>query len=111
MADSCRSWRGCGSGGFLHLPLPWFLWFGQAPDEDVGRCLALHAAALVGSLGMVADQVGVEVGLHGFDAVVELLTPHDAEVLVQQGAVEALDEAVGLRPSHPGGSVLDLLEL
>lgn len=95
----------------FHVVLLWRSGFGQAADEDVGWRPALHAAALVGSFGIVADEVGVEVGLHGLDAFVELLPPHDAEVLVQQGAMQALDEAVGLRPAHLGGAVLDLFQL
>ena len=70
-----------------------------------------HATALVGPLGIVVDEEGVEVLLHGIDALVELLPSHDPEVLVEQGPVQALYEAVGLRPPHLGRAVLDLLEL
>lgn len=46
-----------------------------------------------GSLGIVADEIGVKVLLHVLDSVVELLADHDLEVLIEQGAV-TLDEAV-----------------
>ena len=65
----------------------------------------------MGPLGVVGDQIGVEVVLHGFEAAVELLPSHDSEVLVEQGSVQALDEAVGLGPADPGGAVFDLLDL
>ena len=111
--DSCR-WRyGSGLGGFLHLFLLWRFRFRQAADEDVCGCPALHAAALVWAwvFGILADEKDVEVGLHSLDAVVELLAPHDTEVLIEQGPVQPLDETVGLRPPDPGGAMLDLLEL
>ena len=62
-------------------------------------------------LGVVVDDVCIEVGLHLLDGLVPLLAAHDAETLVEQGAVQALDKAVGLRALDPGGAVLDLLEL
>jgi len=65
----------------------------------------------MGTPGVVGDEVGVEVGLHLVDALVELGAAHDAEVLVEERAVQALDVAVGLRAAHLGGAVLDLLEL
>ena len=57
----------------------------------------------MGPFGVVVNEVGIEVLLHGFDAFVELLSSHDAEVLVQQGTVQALDKNVGLGPSDFGG--------
>lgn len=72
---------------------------------------SLHASALVGSLGVVDGEVGVEVGLHLVDGLVPFLAAHDAEVLVEQGSVQALDKAVGLRALDLCGAVLDLLEL
>jgi len=59
------------------------------------RRSALHVVALMGSLRVVGDQVGVEVGLHLLYGLVPFLSTHDAEMLVEQGAMEALDEAVG----------------
>lgn len=49
-----------------------------------------------GEVLIVADQVAVENGL--LDGLEPSSAAFDAEVLVEQGAVEALDDAVGLRP-------------
>lgn len=57
------------------------------------------------------DEEGVEIRLHGINALVELLRSQDPEGLVEQGRVQALHEAVGLRPSDPRFTMLDLLEL
>ena len=59
------------------------VWAGQASDGDVCGSPALHAVALVRALGIVADELGVEDFLHGLDAVVKILAPHDAELLVE----------------------------
>lgn len=48
----------------------------------------------MGPLRVVADEVLIEVGLHLGQRLVELLAALDAEVLVQQGAMQPLDEAV-----------------
>lgn len=73
--------------------------------------MAVHAAALVRSLGIVGDEIGVESGLHFLDGLEPGAAAFDAEVLVEQGAVEALDDAVGLRSADLGLAVLDAFEL
>lgn len=60
---------------------------------------------------VVDDQIIVQVLLHLFQGLVPLGAPLDAEVFVQQGAVQPLDEAVALRSPNLGGAVLDLFEL
>lgn len=60
---------------------------------------------------IVADQVVVENGLHLVDGFEPGAATLDPEVLVEQGAVQPLDDAVGLRPLHPCGAVVDVLEL
>ena len=57
------------------------------------------------------DEVGVENSLHLGDGLEPGLAPLDAEVLVEQRPVEALDDAVRLRPLHARGAVLNLFEL
>ena len=47
------------------------------------------------AFGIVMDEPCVEVGLQRFDGLVEGFAHLNAEELVQHGAVEALDEAVG----------------
>lgn len=64
-----------------------------------------------GALGVVADGPVVEDGLHFLDRLEPCPAAFDAEVLVKHGAVEALDDAVGLRAADLGRAVLDLLEL
>lgn len=71
----------------------------------------MHASTLVRPFLVVELQVDVKVGLHLFDGLVPLLPAFDAEVLVEQRAVQAFDEAVTLRPAYACGAVLDLLQL
>ena len=60
---------------------------------------------------IVADEIVVEHGLHFIDRFKPGLTPFDPEVFVQKRAVEALDDAVRLRPPHLGCAMLDILQL
>jgi len=85
--------------------------FWQAFDESDYRCSAVHAAALVRPTLIVALQVAIENGLHFLDGFEPCATSLDAEVLIKQRTVQALDDAVGLRALDAGGAVLDLLEL
>jgi hypothetical protein len=65
----------------------------------------------VGTFRVVAGEVVVENRLHFADGL-ELGAPaFEPEMLVEQGAVKALGDAVGLRPLDPRGAVLDLLKL
>jgi hypothetical protein len=65
----------------------------------------------VGPLGVVVKQPGVEISLQGLDGVVEVLPQVDPEELVEDGAVEALDEAVGPGRADFGAAVFDAVEL
>ena len=65
----------------------------------------------MGALGVVGDEPVVEDGLHFLDRFEPCPAAFDAEVLVKHGAVEALDDAVGLGAADLGRAVLDLLEL
>ena len=49
--------------------------------------------------------------LHLVDALVELLSAHDTEVLVQERSVQPLDEAVRLGSAYLRRPAFDLLEL
>ena len=62
-------------------------------------------------LVVVDGQIGIQGDLHLLDGFEPGAPAFDAEVLVQQGAVKALDDAVGLGPLNPGGAVLDALQL
>ena len=54
---------------------------------------------------IVALYVGVENGLHFLDGIEPGAAPFDAEVLVEKGAMQALDDAVGLQALDLGGSI------
>ena len=53
----------------------------------------------------------IEVILHLNDVLVEFGSTLDAQVLVEQRAMEAFKEAIALRPANLGGSVFNFLEL
>ena len=55
------------------------------------------AVAQMGPLVVVVVELGIEIGLQGLDALIELLAHLRHEKFLQHGAVEALDETVGLR--------------
>jgi hypothetical protein len=102
--------------GLLSAFLLWFLrccdgLLFQPVDEGLVRCPACHVPTLVGSFGVVADEPVIEDGLHFLDRLEPCPAAFDAEVLVKHGAVEALDDAVGLRAADLGRAVLDLLKL
>lgn len=50
----------------------------------------------MGQFGVVGGQMSIEVGQHLFDTLIEVDWAHDAKVFVEQGSVQAFDEAVGL---------------
>lgn len=82
-----------GLGDFL-LDLLFRLGRWPSGGEDDGRRAPVHAATLVGPFGIVMDEVGVENRLHLGEGFEPGLAAFDAEVLVEQRAVEALDDAV-----------------
>ena len=63
------------------------------------------------AFGVVGDEPVVEHLLHLFDGLEPGSAALDAEVFVEHGAVEALDDAVRLRSPDLGGVVFDLLKL
>ena len=63
------------------------------------------------ALGVVGDEPIVEDGLHFLDRLEPCPSAFDAEVFVEHGAVEALDDAIGLRAADLCRPVLDLLDL
>ena len=65
----------------------------------------------MGPRGVVGDEEGVERLLHLFDGLEPGPAAFDAEVLVEERAMEALDDPVGLRPADLGFAVLDAFEL
>ena len=84
---------------------------GQAFGEGLGGGAAGHAAALMRPSVIVAVEVGVENRLHLLDGLEPGAPAFDPEVLVEQGTMQALDDAVALRPANLRGPVGDVLEL
>ena len=60
---------------------------------------------------VVLDEVVVEDSLHLLEGLEPGAAALDAEVRVEEGAVPALDDAVGQRPVDAGSLVLDVFEL
>lgn len=83
----------------------------QAIDEGLKRGSSVHVAALMGAPGVVCNEPIIEHGLHLLDGLEPGSPPLDTEVLVEHGAMEALDYAVGLRTLDPCGAVFDLFQL
>lgn len=73
--------------------------------------LPFMPATLMRSLGIVDDEIAVENSLHLGDGFEPGPAALDTEVFVEKGAMEPLDDAVGLRTFDPGCLVLDVLEL
>ena len=72
---------------------------------------AVHVASLMGALLVVLDQVSIQIFLHLVNGLIPRFSSHDAEVLVEDGSVQPLDEAVGLGIVDLGGAVLDPFQL
>lgn len=61
--------------------------------------------------GVVVDESGIEISLERLDAVVEGIAHSHAEELVEDGAVEAFDKAVGAGRSDASAAVLDAVDV
>src|SRR5262249_3630177 len=83
----------------------------DAIGEGARRRSPVHAAPLGGATLIVAQKMGVENRLHLLDGFEPGAASLDPEVLVEQRAVQPLDDTVRLRALDPGGAVLDVLEL
>ena len=84
---------------------------GFAVEECLDGGSPVHAAALVGPLMVVFVKECVEVVLHLDDVIVKGGAALDAEVFVEEGAVEAFEVSVALRAADLGGAVFDAFEL
>ena len=62
----------------------------------------MHPAPLMRALCVVVVKIDLQVLLHLIDRLVELLSSHDPEVLIEKGPVKPLDKAVALGPAHTG---------
>lgn len=61
----------------------------------------------MGALLVVLDQVSIQIFLHLVNGFIPRFSSHDAEVFVEDDAVQPLDEVVGLGRVDLGGVVLD----
>lgn len=84
---------------------------GSSVEEGVDGGFAVHAASLVRAFAIVCSEESIEIFLHFDDVLVEFGAALDAEVLVEQGSVEAFEESVALRASDLGRAVRDAFEL
>jgi len=64
----------------------------------------------VGALGVLELEVLVEVSLLLVEGLVAGGAVLHVEMLIEQGPVEAFDEAVGVKPADSGSAVLSILE-
>ena len=59
---------------------------------------------------VVLDQPGIEISLQLIDAAVDLLAERNPVKLVQDSAMEALTDSIGLRALGLGAAVIDVLD-
>lgn len=85
----------CFGGGFQVC----FVLLRDAGSERPRWGAAVHAAALVRQLGVLADQVGVEHATHLLDGLELGLATSDVEVLVEQRVMQPFHNAIGQRPA------------
>src|SRR5205823_8653850 len=83
---------------------------GERVKEGLHRGLAEAPAALMGSLLVVFDDPGIEVGLQLVDRAIDLLAERQPVELVEHGSMETLADAVGLRALCLGAAVIDVLD-
>src|SRR5437773_8051144 len=77
--------------------------------EGLHRGLAEAPAALMRAPMIVIDEPGVEVSLQLVDRLIDLFAKGDPVELVEDGAMKALANAIGLRALGLGAAVVDVL--
>jgi hypothetical protein len=92
------------------VPAAVFARGGGAVEEGLHGRLAETPAPLVGSHLIVARHPSVEAGLQLGEALVDALAERRTIERVEQGLVEALADAVGLRALRLGARVVDVLD-
>ena len=80
----------------------------QVLIDGVEGSPAAVAVALMRAVAVVIGEPVMEVQLQTFDGFIEGGAEDFAKELVEDGAVEAFHEAVGLWPAHAGGAVFDV---
>src|SRR5207247_11219709 len=74
------------------------------------RGLNAGPSALMGALFVVLDEPYIRIGLQLVDRQIDLLAERNPVELVQDSAMEALANAVGLRALGLGAAVVDVLD-
>jgi len=83
---------GCSFEQFFVVGLLLFVGVGRSSlQEHFVRRFAFHVPSLMRPLPVVVKQVGIQIGLHFLQRLIPLGSTLNAEVLVQQGKVQALD--------------------
>src|SRR6516225_7717645 len=77
--------------------------------KGLHRRFAEAPTSLMWSTMVVFDQPGVEIGLQLVDRVIDLFAERDPVKLIQDGAMEALADAIGLRALSLCAAVIDVL--
>lgn len=70
--------------------------FGDAFNEDLKRRSAIHIAALLGALAVVGFHEGNQGDLHFINGFEPQATAFNAEVFVEQRAVQSFNDTVGV---------------
>src|SRR5437868_13252172 len=78
--------------------------------KGLHRGLAEAPAAVMRPLLVVVDEPGIEIGLQFLDRAIDLFTERHPIELVEQRAMEALADAVGLWALGLGAAVIDVLD-
>src|SRR5437868_11853721 len=78
--------------------------------KGLHRGLAEAPAALMRPLLVVVDEPGIEIGLQFLDRAIDLFTERHPIELVEQRAMEALADPVGLWALGLGAAVIDVLD-
>ena len=79
-------------------------------QERSASGLAEAPAALMGALLVVFGDPDIKVGLQLVDGAIDLLAERDPVKLVQDSAMKALANAIGMRALGLGAAVIDVLD-
>src|SRR5215472_18791200 len=79
-------------------------------EKGLHRGLAKAPAALMGSLLVVFGDPHIKVGLQLIDGAIDFFAERHPVELIQDGAMEALADSIGLRALGLGAAVIDVLD-
>src|SRR5438046_6499052 len=107
-----RSWLSdpCGTCHPLSSSQQFLLCERDRVKKGLHRGLAEAPAALMRPLLVVVDEPGIEIDLQFLDRAIDLFAERHPIELVEQRAMEALADTVGLRALGLGAAVFDVLD-